>query len=79
MKFESLQGPDDEEQGKSGQRVWCVPKANRTRLPNIYGTSTMCQAQSFAPYLHELIQQGAMEVGSLTSPLADVETGAERG
>lgn len=63
MKFESLQGPEDEEQGKPGQRVCRAPEANRTRLPNIYGTSPVCQAPSFAPYLREFVQQGAVEVG----------------
>lgn len=60
-------------------RACLVAETNRIHFPNIYGTSSMHQAQPYATYLHELIQQGALEVGSLPFPLADAETEVERG
>lgn len=57
-------------------RTRLVAETNRTRFPNIYGTSSMHQAQPYATYLHELIQQGALEVG--VTPLS-ISRGRNRG
>lgn len=35
---------------RNQERVWHVPEANRAYVPNIYGTSTLPQARSPAPY-----------------------------